>query len=77
MFRAAVNHYKKLSLPLSSHTRDCRLARYPDRVEIKIPLYNEMVNDKPIVVVDKDTITIIFNRVDGLNQCLLTSGSNR
>jgi len=70
MFRAAVNHYKKLSLPLSSHTRDCWLASYADRVEIKIPLHNEKVEDKPVVVVDKDYMTIIFNRVDEPKRCL-------
>lgn len=72
MFRIAVNHYKKLSLPLSSHTRDCWVVRYNDRTEIKIPLHNEKVEDKPVIVYDKDYLTVIFNKIDGSRQCLPT-----
>ena len=62
MFRAVIRYV----LPLSTHTRDCRLARYADRVEIKIPLHDEKILDKPEVIVEKDYITIIFNKVDEL-----------
>ena len=62
MFRAVV----RCVLPLSSHTRDCWLARYVNRTEIKIPLQGEKILDKPEVIVDKDTITIVFNKVDEL-----------
>jgi hypothetical protein len=66
MFRAAVNHFKMLSLPLSSHTRDCWFGRYADKTIVKIPLHNEKILDKPEVIVEKDYITIIFNKVDEL-----------
>jgi hypothetical protein len=68
-------------IPLMSHTRDCWLAKYADRTEIKIPLHNEKIATKPVVIYDKDTITIIFSEnamgnevslkeVDGSEQCL-------
>ena len=60
-------HHKGLynPLPIMSHTRDCRLAKYADRTEIKIPLHNEKIDTKPVVIYDKDTLTIIFKEVDG------------
>lgn len=48
-----------------SHTRDCWLAKYADRTEIKIPLNGEKIATKPVVIYDKDNITIIFSEVDG------------
>jgi len=62
MFRAVA----RCVLPLSSHTRDCWLGRYVNRTEIKIPLHDEKILDKPEVIVEKDYITIIFNKVDEL-----------
>lgn len=62
MFRAVF----RFVLPLSTHTRDCCLLRYANRTEIKVPLHSEKILDKPEVIVEKDTITIVFNKVDEL-----------
>ena len=66
MLRTILNHkvlYKPI--PIMSHTRDCWLAKYADRTEIKIPLNGEKIATKPVVIYDKDNITIIFSEVDG------------
>lgn len=62
MFRAVTRCF----IPLVSQTRECWIARYVNRTEIKIPLQGEKILDKPEVIVDKDTITIVFNKVDEL-----------
>lgn len=51
--------------PIMSHTRNCWLAKYADRTEIKIPLHYEKIATKPVVIYDKHHITIIFKEVDG------------
>ena len=67
MFRAVVQRKGFYDfLALSTHTRDCCLFRYTNRTEIKIPLHGEKILDKPEVIVEKDYITIIFNKVDEL-----------
>ena len=66
MFRAVIHHKSWYSPILSSHTRDCWVARYADKTIVKIPLHDEKILDKPEVIVDKDYITIIFNKVDEL-----------
>lgn len=59
-------HYKGFfDLPKLTHTRDCFLAVYADRTEIKIPLREE-IRTKPVVIYDKDYIRIVFNKIDEL-----------
>lgn len=66
MLRTILNHKGLYNpIPIMSHTRDCWLAKYADRTEIKIPLNGEKIATKPVVIYDKDNITIIFSEVDG------------
>lgn len=62
MFRAVFRYV----LPLSTHIRDCCLSRYVNRTEIKVPLHSEKILDKPEVIVEKDYIRIVFNKIDEL-----------
>ena len=64
MIRRLIYNKGLFDLPILTHTRDCRLAVYADRTEIKIPIREE-VKTKPVVMYDKDHITIIFNKIDG------------
>ena len=47
------------TVPVSSHTRQCSVIKYPERIHFNIPLY-EKINKKPVVIVLKDSIEIIF-----------------
>jgi hypothetical protein len=47
-------------LVISSHTRDCSVMTYKNRVEIKIPLHFEKVESKPSVSYNKDYIKIVW-----------------
>lgn len=64
MLKRLMHHRGFFDLPKLTHTRDCFLAVYADRTEIKIPLREE-IRTKPVVMYDKDYIRIIFNTVDG------------
>ena len=45
-------------LPIVSHTRDCSVMTYKNKVEIKIPLHFEKVESIPTISYNKDYIKI-------------------
>jgi hypothetical protein len=65
MLKRLIHHKGFSDLPKLTHTRDCFLAVYTDRTEIKIPIREE-IKTKPVVIYDKNYIRIIFNTIDGL-----------
>ena len=57
-----------LNTPLWSHTRDCSVMTYRNRVEIKIPLHFEQVVSIPIITYNKRYIKIVWTTTNSQRQ---------
>ena len=47
-------------LPLLSHTRNVDMIRWADKTEFIIPLYNEKLIGKPVIVIKDNNMVIEF-----------------
>lgn len=55
-------------LPIASHTRDCSVMTYKNKVEIKIPLHFEKVESIPTISYNKDYIKIEWTTTNSQRQ---------
>lgn len=43
-----------------THLRECSVVKYPERLHIKIPLYEVLIDKKPVIIINDKYVELIF-----------------